>query len=404
MINASTSLLPLLTLNSELPIYFNASVLLFSLVACINHVLPENLDGLTHLVKMLFTNILFSSMGNMPPLLGVIISLIDLTPLFSRGSRSIKIIGESLLQVPRLLLEVYLIYINLYLRGEEHYPEILLILICKVIYYFERKARIKKGIRNDFSSWHAVEHVGLYLLFKNISGIEFSIIKYACIIFPFAFINAIFIHLINVYLHVNMLNRAPEWLSRSSELKQILNDKLIKNRKSKKPWNYIIKPWASHLKLEFVSWNAIENICSLLVMNVNPRDYDLVIGVTTGGSFVGTFVAMKLNLPYVSIQSKLWSDISFMQNFYQSYMLVMGQEQTPKMGEAPDVRSKRILLVDDTTYSGITLKGIRKMLLEKGKAKIVDTMVMWMKGKYTPDHYYSNKRIPIIWEWGCEVD
>jgi hypoxanthine phosphoribosyltransferase len=409
MITASTSLLPLLTVSKENPLYYNIATSLFSIIACFNHVLPENFNGLTHVVKMLFSNVLFASLGNIRPTIGFIISILDLSPILLKNSK-MKQVGESILQLPRLFIEIFLIYSKIYLYADINsnflFHELVIIMICKIVYYFERKSRIKKAIRNDFSSWHAAEHLGLYLLFKNISGVKFGFMNLLIIFFSYVLIICLFFFCFNVYLHRNMLNRAPHWVIENPELKMILNNKLLKNKNSRKLQHYVMKPWASHLKLEFVSWKSLESICDKIIMNsnINPLNFDLVVGITTGGSFVGTYVAMKLNLPYVSIQSKLWSDISFLQNFYQACQLAIGRVQVPKVGEIPNVLNKRILLVDDTTYSGITMNGIRNILLEKGQAKVVETLVMWMKGSYTPNYFYSNKRIPIIWEWGVELD
>ena len=194
-----------------------------------------------------------------------------------------------------------------------------------------------------------------------------------------------------------MIDRAPHWVKENTELTTILNEKLIKNKTSLKYRNYIIKPWASHLKFEFVSWKAIELICESIITKINPTDFDMVIGISTGGCFVGNYIAIKMNLPYGTVRSKFWSNISFLQNYTQAYKYALGYHQIPNHGEIPNVTGKRILLVDDTTYTGITLNGIKKALLEKGMALHVSTAVMWTKGAHNPDYFYTNKRIPIIW-------
>jgi hypothetical protein len=100
MINATTSLLPLLTIDQKNSYYYNISIFCFSLVATVNHVLPENLDGMTHVVKLLFSNILFS-LVDFNPILGFILSLSDLTPLLSENKK-VKNFGEKFMQLPRL--------------------------------------------------------------------------------------------------------------------------------------------------------------------------------------------------------------------------------------------------------------------------------------------------------------
>lgn len=399
MINTSTSLFPLVTISQNNSMYYNTSVLVFSMIASINHVLPENLNGITHVVKMLFTNVLFSLI-NINPFYGLIISLVDLSPLFIKGDKSKKL-GESLLQMPRLWIEIFLMHRIFY----ENSLDVMIMIICKIIYYFERKARIKKGVRNDFSSWHAAEHMGLYLLFKDSVNVDFCLKTYATIFFStFIFLIGLFLHFFNAYLHMVHIKRAPVWVKNSPELMTLLNEKLIQNKTSLKYRNYIIKPWASHLKFEFVTWNAIERICVSIITKITPNDYDVVVGITTGGAFVAKYIAHRLNKPFLTVKSKFWSNINIIQNYRQTIKYLSGIKQIPNLGELPDVSGKRVLLVDDTTYTGITLSGIMNSLLENGKATKVTTAVMWTRGCHSPDFFYTNKRIPIIWEWGAEVD
>ena len=42
MINSATSLLPLFWLNDSNTIYLNSSIVIFVIIASVNHVLPEN--------------------------------------------------------------------------------------------------------------------------------------------------------------------------------------------------------------------------------------------------------------------------------------------------------------------------------------------------------------------------
>lgn len=82
----------------------------------------------------------------------------------------------------------------------------------------------------------------------------------------------------------------------------------------------------------------------------------------------------------------------------------MGIDINPKIYDIPLVKGKRILLVVDTTYTGVTLTKVMKLLIEICEAKTVKAMVMWMEGKFSPDYFYRTKRVPIMWEWGSEID
>jgi hypoxanthine phosphoribosyltransferase len=398
MINAGTSLFPLLTISQSNGFYYNTSILLFSIISSLNHILPENLNGLTHGVKLLFSNILFAMLG-INPLIGICLSLSDLTPLFTENKK-IKKIGELFMQIPRQLIEMYLIYGI----SDEYYTDCTIMIICKIIYFFERRARIKNGTRNDFSFLHSAEHLGLYLLFKDITKSELNLNLLLSLQISLICFVALVLIFFNHYMEANMHKRIPNWAKDDSNLRTILQNKIAKNKNSYKWHNYIVKPWLSHLKLEFVSWRSIESICDSVLKNINPDDFDMVVGIVTGGSFVGGYIAQKLNKPLVVIHSKLWSDNSFKETVYKSSTYFMGYDLKPTIGDVPDVKNKRILLADDTTYTGMTFTKVVQILSEKGNAKSIKTFCMWVRGDYNPHYFYSNKRVPIIWEWGSEVD
>ena len=108
MFNATTSLFPLLCIKEENGMYINSSLAAFSLVATINHFLPTNLSGATHLVKCLLTNILFFVFG-LDPVISITISLLDLTPLYFKDNRLLEL-GEKMVQIPRQIIDCYFIY------------------------------------------------------------------------------------------------------------------------------------------------------------------------------------------------------------------------------------------------------------------------------------------------------
>lgn len=59
MVNATTSLLPILAVNVQNTLYLNTSLVFFTSIATINHIFPENFEGVTHLVKLFVSNIIF---------------------------------------------------------------------------------------------------------------------------------------------------------------------------------------------------------------------------------------------------------------------------------------------------------------------------------------------------------
>ena len=189
MINATTSLMPVLTLTGTGNIYYQISIFFFSIIATVNHLFPENFAGTTHLVKLLVTNILFSVL-EINPIIGFSLSLIDLSPLYLKNKNLIKA-GELFLQIPRQIIDFYLVYkitvIDGYsLRG-------CFIIISKVVYYMERRLRIKRGERNNFYFFHCFEHLGLYTLLCTLTSTYlFNLIgflkMFICFFFYLAFL------------------------------------------------------------------------------------------------------------------------------------------------------------------------------------------------------------------------
>ena len=220
LVNSATSILPLLIINENNSLYLNISSILFSIISTINHIYPENLDGLTHFVKLLFSNVLFSLIG-LNPFLGIIFSCLDLTPLLTSNPK-IKKIGELFMQVPRQFIEIYLIY-TVYMYNM---LDCLLMLLFKIIYFFERRTRIINNTRNDFPIWHSAEHVGLYLLFKNLTKTEFKLDLFICYFFLLIIWLGSSFLIVNFYLKRNYLKRYPIWVKENDQLKVILVNKL----------------------------------------------------------------------------------------------------------------------------------------------------------------------------------
>jgi len=398
MVNATTSLIPLLTINSKNTLYQNFSILAFSLIAGTNHVLPENLDGLTHIVKYLFSNLIFSLI-NLNPLLGYSIALLDTLPLFF-SNKLIKQICELILQIPRQAIEMYMIY-EIFLYNK---IDALIMIGCKIIYYRERKARIKAGTRNDFPIAHSAEHYGIFLLLKNKTKTEPELYEYLLIVIILKVFTAIFIYLFNKYIDSVYMERIPKWFENDKQLIDVLKDKIEKNKNSEKLYNYLTKPLLLHLKLQIVTWSEMEKYCDLVIKKINPNEVDVVVGIKTGGYFVGKYVAFKLNKPFVSINSKLWSGISMKKNIHQAYSFYIGDKFSPKITDIPDVKGKRVLLCDDTSYTGSTMRSVTSTLKEYGKPLDIKTLCIWIYGQYLPDYFERIMRVPILWEWGAEVD
>jgi len=298
------------------------------------------------------------------------------------------------------MIEFYLIY---RMFNEGYVISCILMLLFKIIYYFERKTRIKNNTRNDFTILHSFEHLGLYILFSNITNTSFDLGKCFMIFITYILILTFGLFLFNRIIEIYSERRFPEWVRENPALVNVFYKKLKKNQNSLQFRNYICKPWLFHLKIEFISWTHLENICHLILPQINKDEFDIVVGITTGGAFVGAYLAKLLDKPFAMIESKFWSESSLRENMYKSYCHFSGKNAMPKISSIPEVTGLRVLVADDTTYSGITMRNVAKVLSEKG-AKEIKTFCLWVRGPLKIDYYYTRKGVPIIWEWGVELD
>lgn len=401
MFNAATTLFPLMTIQEQNGLYINSSLLIFSLVATINHMFPENLHGTTHIVKMLVSNILFSILG-LEPIVGVGISLLDLSPLLVKNPKLIYF-GELLVQVPRQLIDIYLIY---YIGKEkELYGRVAFILLSKGVYYLERRLRIKRNERSNFYFLHCFEHLGLYTLLCSILDVyPYQIVLYIKVFLSFMVFWCLLIYTYTQYLYTTHEKRAPEWLKGDNHLMHVLKCKLQKNLFKGKFHNYICKPWTYHLKMEIITWKKLELCCEELVKKIDTTQIDCVIGIATGGAFIGLYMSKLLNKPFYVIHSKLWSGTNFLENSRKALGFFMGKDINPDIQGVPDVKGQRVLLCDDTTYTGVTMNKCKKYCFENLKASDVKTLNFWIHERFIPDYYICRRRVPIFWEWGAEMD
>ena len=398
MVNATTSLFPLLTIKASNTLYLNLSILGFSLVAGTNHILPENLDGLTHIVKYLFSNLIFS-LVNLNPLFGITVSLLDILPLFF-DNKLLKKISELVLQIPRQILELYLIYQIYTFNSTDAY----IMIACKFVYFIERSRRIKANTRNDYPIIHAAEHYGIFLLLANMTYTTPEIYQYFVLLFVTIIIFALVIYFFNKYIDSRHMNKIPKWFGNDPILMEVLKDKITKNKNSEKIYNYLTKPMIHHLKFQIVTWAELEKTADSIIKKINPDDVDVVVGIKTGGFFVAKYISFKLNKPFLYINSKLWSGISIKKNLSHVYSFYLGKKFEPVINEIPEVKGKNVLLCDDTSYTGTTMRNVLHTIKEVGQPNDVKTLCLWINGSFVPDFYERIMRVPLLWEWGAEVD
>lgn len=403
MVNATTSLLPILAVNVQNTLYLNTSLIFFTSIATINHIFPENFEGVTHLVKLFVSNIIFSLIG-LNPIFGFLISILDLSPLYFTNKRYVQI-GELIVQIPRQIIDVYLIYILFV--DKQMVMESIFILVSKLIYFLERQLRIKRGERSNFYLLHCFEHLGMYVLITSLTDQDiFRPYQFLILFVIFGFIWSALIFIYNLFIYMNLDKRTPDWIKKDPNLVSILKNKVEKNLFSAKYHNYICKPWTTHLKMEIITWGKLIKCCEVLNLKIIESNlkFDSVVGISTGGAFIGAYMAKLMNLPYNIIHSKLWSGTNFLENTTKIVKFFSGTDIKPDIQGLPSIAGHTILLCDDTTYTGVTMSKCKTYCLDVLKCKEVYTLNLWIHERFIPDFYIKPKRVPIFWEWGAEMD
>jgi len=141
-----------------------------------------------------------------------------------------------------------------------------------------------------------------------------------------------------------------------------------------------------------VEWPLFGELSRALALKV-VRDYDteIVIGVATAGVVPGAVIAAIMDREFHSI---------IVSRRYQSTSV----RETPAVfGAVPTaVRDRRILIVDETCDSGMTMRLAVGAIVNAGAAE-VRTAVAFKTGSFEPDYHALATESTIVLPWDREV-
>jgi hypoxanthine phosphoribosyltransferase len=390
-------LIPLHPFDSNL--ILTLSTYTFALAAVLNHLFPRRLSFLTHVVKALYTWLLFSSI-HAPLYIPAAISIFDLMPLATNTYR-LSAVTEWIGAAARLAA----VFIGLWMVNFD--PFLLAIYLpCSLVYFRERKRRIRNNVRHAYAWSHGLEHVAVvaFLFTVNYSrlnhrAVYLSAISYTlCLAFPLAIAGVA----INRSLKVHLASKAPLWLDK--EVAPWLRDKVRSNARSAKLYNYIVKPFAPTIVNTYITWSNIESMIDSI--EIKER-IDVVAGVLSGGAFIAGYVARRCAAEeVVYVQSRLWSAMSLSKNMKEAARLYLGLPLSAKLflvGDARSVAGKTVLVVDDSTCSGTTMTQVNAYLRSLGAKRVIE-FALTCNSRHKTDYYYRLSGTPLIWPWGWESD
>lgn len=149
---------------------------------------------------------------------------------------------------------------------------------------------------------------------------------------------------------------------------------------------------ASSPKKQKFSWQEYFSILEKLKENIDYRP-DVIISIGKGGSIPGVILAEYYGVLNLNLGVKSYT--KYEQNGLEEYQTFDQQ----------NVKKQNVLLVDDLTDSGVTLKYATEKL-QKAECKSVKTACLFLKdaSAYTPDFFV--KTIPsttwIVQPWEKE--
>ncbi len=141
-----------------------------------------------------------------------------------------------------------------------------------------------------------------------------------------------------------------------------------------------------------VDWPLFGELSRALALRVSREfDPELVIGVATAGVVPGAVVAAMLDRPFHSILVS--------RRFRSEHV----RETPAVLGAAPqEVRGKRVLIVDETCDSGMTLRLAIAAIVNAG-AVDVRTAISFKTGEYEPDYFALETESEIVLPWDKEI-
>jgi len=137
-----------------------------------------------------------------------------------------------------------------------------------------------------------------------------------------------------------------------------------------------------------VDWHFFGEICRALALKV-ARAYqpEIVLGIARAGVIPGVVIASILDVEFASMAVTRHR---------------AGEEPILVTGPPPSIRSRRVLLVDETCDSGSTMR----LALNEVRAlhpSEVFTAVSFRTGPFTPDFHAFETEHQIILPWDREV-
>jgi hypoxanthine phosphoribosyltransferase len=138
-----------------------------------------------------------------------------------------------------------------------------------------------------------------------------------------------------------------------------------------------------------ISWSKFGSMCKELALEINKEfQPDCIIGISKGGLPLATVIAsiFRVNLYPIRLS-------------YREKDRIIHSTPRWSVPVTEKVKGKKVLLVDDISVSGETLKIAKEKLLKSGANEVKTTTLSVHSKSKKPDFYVLNTDALIIHPW-----
>ncbi len=157
--------------------------------------------------------------------------------------------------------------------------------------------------------------------------------------------------------------------------------------------NFNYDHYEKRLGVKQISWEDFHAICRGLALAVTPYDPQLILGISRGGLYAGTLISHLLQKDFYTI---------YLTRRHQNQKV---SEQPLWLVRPPDlVRDQRVLVVDEISSSGDTLRMAKEELKRMGaREALCAVMYTHSWGTEVPDYIGLISDELLINPWDREV-
>jgi orotate phosphoribosyltransferase len=126
-----------------------------------------------------------------------------------------------------------------------------------------------------------------------------------------------------------------------------------------------------------------------------PRDLDLVVGIPRSGMLAANLIALHLNLPLTDLDG-----------FINGRIMRSGQRQKWNVSRAQGLSFSKVLVVDDSVYSGKAMREAKRIIEQSGVSTRVVYACVFLEEEAINevDFYFEICPTPRIFEWNMMHD